>query len=522
MPMDRLDRSTNGQSGPGQTHDVDAGASDQTESAQAQSRELLGQEPASPQSPAAAQSQELSKTPVQLKKEGEGSGGGGEGGKAAGPPTLQADCFKSVSSFGDIIAGKGVLRYGASDTEAVEILQGVLNGLGFECGKPDGQWGPGTQRGVKGFQGSAGLTSDGIIGQQSMIALDGAAAGNPGVTTVVKTKTEKAPPKKKDAPPPPADDTQNEKKAEEKPTEKPKETKTEEKPPQPANPSVAGMFAGLLNPATPSSVVQELLDDLGAALGYADKVTVPAPAADGPQSEGLQNAHLGIIVNYLKGLAGHVAEKGTATGLPETELKHVQKRISTLIGFYEQVAAGGTKGAVNPKRMAIVSSAVSQIGLVNSKAGGGEEGGRTTRQGWRALDAYFEKSYGGRSDGPGGSGGYNRAHQEQVKFLGPQLQSWCCHLMTWALKTNGYDCGNWPINAFSAFKPLPLSAKAEPGDVLYSDAHSNHYCIVISDDGSTFYTIDGNTMGSDVASGGQINTNRRSRGWFSGILKLKL
>ncbi|MBE3584820.1 MAG: peptidoglycan-binding protein [Thermoanaerobacter sp.] len=51
--------------------------------------------------------------------------------------------------------------------EAVARLQTILNDLGFNAGRVDGIFGPGTEAAVKRFQASHGLLVDGIVGPQT-------------------------------------------------------------------------------------------------------------------------------------------------------------------------------------------------------------------------------------------------------------------------------------------------------------------------------------------------------------------
>lgn len=58
------------------------------------------------------------------------------------------------------------------DTGAdVKTLQRALKALGFSPGKPDGDYGPATKQAVEKFQTSKGLTSDGIVGPKTLLAL---------------------------------------------------------------------------------------------------------------------------------------------------------------------------------------------------------------------------------------------------------------------------------------------------------------------------------------------------------------
>jgi hypothetical protein len=59
----------------------------------------------------------------------------------------------------------------------VKILQQALASLGFSAGKPDGDYGPATQAAVERFQAANGLAQDGVVGQQTLAALQHALAG---------------------------------------------------------------------------------------------------------------------------------------------------------------------------------------------------------------------------------------------------------------------------------------------------------------------------------------------------------
>jgi len=54
-------------------------------------------------------------------------------------------------------------------------VQEQLNKAGYDCGTPDGIWGPKTSAAVKKFQGDKKLTPDGIIGPATLAALENAA-----------------------------------------------------------------------------------------------------------------------------------------------------------------------------------------------------------------------------------------------------------------------------------------------------------------------------------------------------------
>ena len=54
-----------------------------------------------------------------------------------------------------------------SDPYATAVLQVALTVSGFDPGRVDGRYGPGTRRAVKAFQTSAGLTVDGLVGPET-------------------------------------------------------------------------------------------------------------------------------------------------------------------------------------------------------------------------------------------------------------------------------------------------------------------------------------------------------------------
>jgi peptidoglycan hydrolase-like protein with peptidoglycan-binding domain len=64
-----------------------------------------------------------------------------------------------------------VLGYGSAGAD-VTALQRVLAELGFDPGPADGQFGPATAAAVTAFQGSHGITPDGVVGPETWAALD--------------------------------------------------------------------------------------------------------------------------------------------------------------------------------------------------------------------------------------------------------------------------------------------------------------------------------------------------------------
>lgn len=92
--------------------------------------------------------------------------------------------FNGIALLEQALAGKVALRWGCGDKPAVKALQGALNDLGHDAGTVDGLWGPSTNRGVRAFQASEGLSVDGVIGKNTMTALDRADAKGGGTKTV--------------------------------------------------------------------------------------------------------------------------------------------------------------------------------------------------------------------------------------------------------------------------------------------------------------------------------------------------
>lgn len=68
-----------------------------------------------------------------------------------------------------------MLKIGSRGEKVIELQQ-KLNELGFNCGKPDGIFGNGTETAVKDFQRSQNLVVDGLVGNGTLTALDKAKA----------------------------------------------------------------------------------------------------------------------------------------------------------------------------------------------------------------------------------------------------------------------------------------------------------------------------------------------------------
>ena len=165
-----------------------------------------------------------------------------------------------------------------------------------------------------------------------------------------------------------------------------------------------------------------------------------------------------------------------------------------------QVIALG--GISDPRRVKIVGIARSQVGSVNSgKPGELDTTGKRTRQGWQNLLEYFHTAAPGIwSD-------------NVVKYKQPGLPSWCGIFSLWAVKSAGVNVGNWRQGVgISGVSGIKQTSNPQPGDIAYI-AKNQHHAIVVSVEGNTITTIDGNSG----RTGGEITVNTRPRSKFAGF-----
>jgi N-acetylmuramoyl-L-alanine amidase len=80
------------------------------------------------------------------------------------------------------------LRSPMTRGEDVSELQRRLGSLGFDAGWVDGIFGPDTQRAVREFQGNVGLTDDGVVGFDTMAALERLVGRQAGQKTVAAVR----------------------------------------------------------------------------------------------------------------------------------------------------------------------------------------------------------------------------------------------------------------------------------------------------------------------------------------------
>jgi Putative peptidoglycan binding domain len=107
------------------------------------------------------------------------------GHKAAAPPvapkpkhltTTTTQTSTAVDTTPTTEAPAQTLKPGDTGSQ-VKVLQRALQKLGFSPGTPDGDYGPSTQIAVEKFQLAKGLGEDGIVGQETLAALQKALSG---------------------------------------------------------------------------------------------------------------------------------------------------------------------------------------------------------------------------------------------------------------------------------------------------------------------------------------------------------
>jgi N-acetylmuramoyl-L-alanine amidase len=84
------------------------------------------------------------------------------------------------------------LRSPAFRGDDVRDLQRMLNALGFDVGKEDGIFGPGTARGVREFQRNVGAKVDGIVGLDTVRSLEGMRPSREGPSRALVREAEAA------------------------------------------------------------------------------------------------------------------------------------------------------------------------------------------------------------------------------------------------------------------------------------------------------------------------------------------
>lgn len=81
------------------------------------------------------------------------------------------------------------------------------------------------------------------------------------------------------------------------------------------------------------------------------------------------------------------------------------------------------------------------------------------------------------------------------------------------MKSAGVNVGNWRQGVgISGVSGIKQTSNPQPGDIAYI-AKNQHHAIIVSVEGNTITTIDGNSG----RVGGEISVNTRSRSKFAGF-----
>lgn len=87
--------------------------------------------------------------------------------------TIYGSGANSTATLYRIHQGECCFRRDTSTQHSqVMLLQIELNGLGYDCGTPDGRYGSKTAAGIRRFQRANGLAVDGLFGTESLAALE--------------------------------------------------------------------------------------------------------------------------------------------------------------------------------------------------------------------------------------------------------------------------------------------------------------------------------------------------------------
>jgi Putative peptidoglycan binding domain len=92
------------------------------------------------------------------------------------PPPKTSSTSTQTATTPTVEAPSQTLSPGDTGSQ-VKVLQRALKALGFSPGAPDGDYGPSTQVAVEKFQVANGLAEDGVVGQQTLAALQQALSG---------------------------------------------------------------------------------------------------------------------------------------------------------------------------------------------------------------------------------------------------------------------------------------------------------------------------------------------------------
>ena len=449
----------------------------------------------------------------------------------ATPDGLRSARFQALPIFQAVLGGGQLLRAGTCNGPTTSAIQGALADLGYDLGTIDGLWGSRTQAAIVAFQRDHSLARDGVIGPLTLRQLDqadatgaggegsggptgggpdaggtgGGGAGGPTGETVTGTGEHAGP----------------------------------------TDATVFGELLGLTGGAD-----QELMARLARALGVPAAVigasqppvelalplagaleTSGAPGQDGqpraPLSPDQANASAPVDLNQTIAWLGQLStmiQAAAATGGVAPDVAQLaQIRIDAITRFFQSQASLPVDQQVSGQRMAIVATALSQIGAARANEAGDPDPtdpqGRRFRKGHEALLDYFTTAFGGSLD---------ENQRLNVTYHGTKLQSWCGIFGLWAYKKNGVAAGvTWQTGALLANPPhagmRSVAARlvdlktnpVKPGDIGII-AEKQHHFMVTAVNGDSLDTIEGNSNSAGDPTGGQVSPGRRSiSGTFS-------
>jgi peptidoglycan hydrolase-like protein with peptidoglycan-binding domain len=399
-----------------------------------------------------------------------------------------------------------------------------LAAVGHDPGPADGLWGPRTQAAVVAFQSAHGLAPDGIIGPLTLRQLDqaDATAGGGGGGATPPTPEPVEPTPKPAEPPPGGESTTGGGGG---------STSTE-------GGTAFGEMLGLAG-APDQGLITRLARALGippnvvAAAGPAADTVAPLvgalegagttgteqePGAAPPAAEpgGTPPIDLGQTIALLQQFSLALQAAAAAGTVPADAAQLAQTRIDAIVRFLQSQAALPAGEQVSSQRMAVVATALSQIGAARANEAGevdpADAQGRRFRKGHEALLDYFTTAF----------GSLDQNQLINVKYHGTKLQSWCGIFALWAYKKNGAAASvTWQTGGLLANPPHAgmrsvaarlvdlKTSPVKPGDIGLLADHQHHF-MVVAVNGNDLDTIEGNSNSAGDPTGGQVSTGRRS------------
>ena len=220
------------------------------------------------------------------------------------------------------------------------------------------------------------------------------------------------------------------------------------------------------------------------------------PSLAMPEVE-VERGDLPGLARAMEILLEHLVEARSAGRLSEEDGEALERRAGLLRDFFR--AQSEKPPVEDPRRLAAVLLALSQVGQVKARLGGevDAETGRTQRVGWRRLMEYFTVAF--ERMWP--------ALEAQIRFVkNPYPPHWCGIFCWWALKSAGFDLPPWPMGKgiYGSVPLRPSKSAARVGDICYDGGKYDHMSLVVSLEGDRLYTVDGNTIRDDRPVGGEV------------------